>query len=189
MEYFDAQDLYDHIIKRNVFTERDAACLIRKLISALTKLHFEAGIRKYLGDPYACDRTSLPSRDLIHHKCAFDAVHRDIKPENIMYIDGKDESEEAEIRLVDFGLSHLCPRLPSSSAEVFPSQYIVGTHGFMAPETLASTAGNIVYTPSSDIWAAGCALYCILSGIPPFQSDDPDLRTKVRKRWPKIHFV
>ena len=45
----------------------------------------------------------------------------------------------------------------------------VGTAYYMSPEVLA---GN--YDMSCDIWSAGCILYTMISGYPPFQGKDEE---------------
>jgi eukaryotic-like serine/threonine-protein kinase len=67
-------------------------------------------------------------------------VHRDIKPANVFF-----PSDESAIKLVDFGLA----RLKDASDALSHSGLLVGTPGYMAPET--STVG---WTCSP--WAVFC---------------------------------
>ena len=48
-------------------------------------------------------------------------------------------------------------------------RYSCGTLHYIAPEVLSSKEG---YTVSCDIWSAGVILHLMLSGMPPFDSDD-----------------
>jgi len=82
-----------------------------------------------------------------------DLVHRDLKPENLLLADTEDESR---VIIGDFGLA--CP--PHSTEPRF-----VGTAPYGAPE---SHGPGHEYSEASDVWAAGCVLYAMLSGIPPF---------------------
>jgi len=55
-----------------------------------------------------------------------------------------------------------------------------GTPYYISPEILA---GN--YDKSCDLWAAGCILYILLCGYPPFCGDDDDeiLRNIVKGKY------
>ena len=86
--------------------------------------------------------------------------HRDLKPENFLYQDNK---EEAEIKIIDFGLSK-----KFNDAEVMSEmKTIVGTPFYVAPEVLS---GN--YDKSCDVWSIGVILYILLCGYPPFDGDN-----------------
>lgn len=80
--------------------------------------------------------------------------HRDIKFENIMF---ESEEEDAEVKLIDFGLSKICdPK----------SQYMtdeVGTIYTMAPQVVRG-----VYTSAADCWSLGVVTYMLLSNSKPF---------------------
>ena len=76
-------------------------------------------------------------------------LHRDIKPDNIMIGPGNSK-EEADARLVDFGLS-----TPSKDGEV---KGLAGTPWFMAPEIM----NNKSYDSSVDIYALGITFYLFL---------------------------
>lgn len=51
--------------------------------------------------------------------------------------------------------------------EVFKADGRYGTEGCFAPESLL----NFEYSFKTDVWQAGCILYCMLCGHPPFHSD------------------
>ena len=94
----------------------------------------------------------------------FGIVHRDIKPENILMTD---ESEESDIKLVDFGLSKI----------IGPNELCnepFGTLSYVGPEVLLQKP----YGKSVDIWSIGILAYLFLSGTLPF--DDDDQREVVR---------
>lgn len=95
--------------------------------------------------------------------------HRDIKPENILFTDSDDIST---LKIADFGLS----RVFSNENKTMSS--IVGTTFYMAPEVLR---GN--YNEKCDIWSAGCILYIMLCGRPPFYAkNDEELIRKIKSK-------
>lgn len=52
---------------------------------------------------------------------------------------------------------------------------MVGTIGYMAPESIQ----RLCYSAESDIWSAGVILYCVLTGIPPFNSEDKHISHRI----------
>jgi serine/threonine protein kinase len=91
-------------------------------------------------------------------------VHRDLKLENIMM---RDNSENAEPVLVDFGLAKF----------IGPEQTVCepfGTLGYAAPEVLQKHP----YSFSCDVWSLGCIMYGLLCGDLPF--DDDSQRETIR---------
>lgn len=80
-------------------------------------------------------------------------VHRDLKPENLLLASQDDDSS---VVVGDFGLA--CP--PGTREPRF-----VGTAPYGAPECHGP---EHIFSEASDVWSAGCILYALLSGIPPF---------------------
>lgn len=93
-------------------------------------------------------------------------AHRDIKPENFLF---ETKSKDSDIKIIDFGLS----RILSSKDEGKGKKGLermdtkAGTPSYVSPEVLA---GN--YGIECDMWSAGCVLYILLCGYPPFYGDD-----------------
>jgi serine/threonine protein kinase len=83
-------------------------------------------------------------------------VHRDIKSGNIML---GDASEDANVKLGDFGTSMFLPR----GSETLAVDELVGTVWFMSPESLSHT-----YVKASDVWSIGVLAYQLLTGVMPF---------------------
>lgn len=105
----------------------------------------------------------------INYCHAHGVCHRDIKPENILFADRDDLST---LKIADFGLS----RVFSSEDKIMTS--IVGTTFYMSPEVL-----NGSYNEKCDIWSAGCILYIMLCGRPPFYAkNDRDLMRKIQSK-------
>ena len=65
----------------------------------------------------------------VKHLHEHNIVHRDLKPENFLM---NDESEEAEIKLIDFGLS----KRFSQKDQMQKMHTVVGTSYYVAPEVL-----------------------------------------------------
>lgn len=105
------------------------------------------------------------ARDLTHsiatglfYLHSFGIAHRDLKPENILMTD---ESDEAQPKLVDFGLSKI----------VGPNEKCndpFGTLSYVAPEVLLQKP----YDKSVDLWSLGVIIYLLISGTLPFDDDD-----------------
>jgi len=120
-------ELFDRIVKLEKFSEKDAAELMKKILSAVQHLHE-------------------------HNIC-----HRDLKPENFLF---KNNKENAEIKIIDFGLSKKFSKQESSMTT------IVGTPFYVAPEVLSGK-----YDTQCDLWSCGVILFVLLCGYPPFDGD------------------
>lgn len=95
----------------------------------------------------------------IAHMHAVGIVHRDLKPDNLLY---SDKSEDAVIKIIDFGLSKKIVK-PSSLHS------LVGTPYYVAPEVLNE---DINYGRACDLWSIGVMVYVMLVGYPPFDGED-----------------
>ena len=87
-------------------------------------------------------------------------VHRDIKPSNVM-VTGDDT-----VKVMDFGIARA---MSDSSATMTQTQAVVGTAQYFSPE---QARGETV-DARSDLYSAGCLLYELLTGRPPFTGDSP----------------
>jgi len=101
-------------------------------------------------------------------------LHRDIKPGNFLFVD---ESDEARLKAVDFGLA--VPFQPSDLPMDLGS--FDGTPWYMAPEMLRSEV-----VPASDVFAAGVMAYQLLAGRFPFDDRDSPRSPSLSKVWKSI---
>ena len=97
-------------------------------------------------------------------------VHRDLKPENVMLVTRTEEPELAKV--LDFGIAKVpVATLSRSGGEQVLTRMgaIFGTPEYMAPE---QAVGDVVDS-RADLYALGVILYELLTGVRPFDSDDP----------------
>jgi predicted Ser/Thr protein kinase len=130
---------------------------------------------RQLDDFLASQDTPLEQRIEIIRKVALaigyahdqGVVHRDLKPQNIL-VDARGEP-----RIVDFGIAKrlgLLETPPGATAQTAPdvppptspSEGVVGTYGYIAPEQAAGQAVD----GRADIYALGVLLYHVITGGP-----------------------
>jgi len=92
-------------------------------------------------------------------------VHRDLKPENIFIV--HDDQGHEVVKLVDFGLAKLLGA-PEQREKLTRAGLVFGTPTYMSPE---QAAGGII-DERTDLYAAGIVLFELLTGRPPFETDD-----------------
>lgn len=92
----------------------------------------------------------------IYYFHSYGIVHRDLKLDNIMMID---ETDDSDIKVVDFGLSKMI-----GPGETCSEPY--GTLGYAAPEVLERKN----YGKEVDIWGLGIISYILLTGLSPFEN-------------------
>ncbi|MGV8908699.1 MAG: Stk1 family PASTA domain-containing Ser/Thr kinase [Propionicimonas sp.] len=87
-------------------------------------------------------------------------VHRDIKPANVMLTTG------GVVKVMDFGIARA---VADTSATMTQTAAVIGTAQYLSPEQARGETVDF----RSDIYSAGCLLYELLVGRPPFQGDSP----------------
>ncbi|WP_433233400.1 protein kinase domain-containing protein [Micromonospora sp. CA-248260] len=92
------------------------------------------------------------------HGVGVDVVHRDLKPSNVMLL------RTGAIKVLDFGMGRI---LDDEAGRVTSTGVTVGTARYMAPEQFLAAA----VTPAADLYALGCVLFELLTGVPPFVSE------------------
>src|SRR3954451_51920 len=87
-------------------------------------------------------------------------VHRDIKPANVMM------TTNGDVKVMDFGIARA---MADASSTMTQTQAVIGTAQYLSPE---QARGETV-DARSDLYSAGCLLYELLTGRPPFVADSP----------------
>jgi len=87
-------------------------------------------------------------------------IHRDIKPGNVML------TPSGDVKVMDFGIARA---ISDASSAMTQTAAVVGTAQYLSPE---QARGETVDS-RSDVYSAGCLLYELLTGRPPFVGDSP----------------
>lgn len=114
-------------------------------------------------------RKILPERALELTRGVLDAlsyshrsgiIHRDIKPANVML------TPHGTVKVMDFGIARA---ISDTATSMTQTAAVIGTAQYLSPE---QARGEKV-DARSDIYSAGCLLYELLLGRPPFVGDSP----------------
>lgn len=111
-------------------------------------------------DARAVAKTLLGVLDALHSKSPCPVVHRDLKPENLLLASPHDDSD---ILLADFGFARHVDPIHNVWCHT-----LCGTPAFVAPEIVR----GVPYGTLCDLWSAGCLLYMLLGGYPPFAGEN-----------------
>ncbi|MDF9717084.1 Stk1 family PASTA domain-containing Ser/Thr kinase [Nocardioides sp. ChNu-153] len=87
-------------------------------------------------------------------------IHRDIKPGNVML------TPSGDVKVMDFGIARA---VSEASSTMTQTAAVVGTAQYLSPE---QARGETVDS-RSDVYSAGCLVYELLTGRPPFVGDSP----------------
>jgi serine/threonine-protein kinase len=106
-------------------------------------------------------------------------IHRDLKPDNVIVTRKRDGKEIAKV--VDFGIAKAVSDAPQDA--LTRSGLVIGTPEFMSPEQLLGDPVDA----RTDIYALGCMLYQMLSGMKPFDADTREQMIRRRLHEPPPH--
>lgn len=89
-------------------------------------------------------------------------IHKDINPGNIIY-----NQATGQLKIIDLGIA---TALSASALKMEPGSAMEGTLAYMAPEQTGRINRSIDYR--ADFYALGATLYELLTGRPPFETQD-----------------
>jgi len=89
-------------------------------------------------------------------------VHRDVKPANLLVVEPEGVAEF--VKVIDFGIA-----AQDGGAALTRTGMVVGTPGFIAPETLRGAEA----TARSDVYSLGMTLYVLLTGAMAHRGETP----------------
>jgi WD40 repeat protein/serine/threonine protein kinase len=144
-----------------------------------------------------CDTARLATRErlelfiqvcqAVQHAHQKGIIHRDLKPTNILITE---QDGHAVSKVIDFGIAKATEQELTERTLFTRFNQMMGTPAYMSPEQ-AGHGGTDIDT-RSDIYALGVLLYELLTGRPPFSTDelakaglDEVLRTIREKEAPK----
>src|ERR1700712_514170 len=87
-------------------------------------------------------------------------IHRDIKPGNVMI------TQNGQVKVMDFGIARA---LASGATTMTQTSAVIGTAQYLSPEQARGESVDA----RSDVYAAGCVLFELVVGPPPFVGDSP----------------
>ncbi|HEY4019806.1 MAG TPA: Stk1 family PASTA domain-containing Ser/Thr kinase [Pseudonocardiaceae bacterium] len=87
-------------------------------------------------------------------------VHRDVKPANVMI------TKTGAVKVMDFGIARA---VADGQAQMTQTAAVIGTAQYLSPEQARGESVDA----RSDVYAAGCVLFELLTGEPPFTGDSP----------------
>ncbi len=105
--------------------------------------------------------------DAMEYAHSFGVLHRDLKPSNVLISQSRAGIEV--VKVVDFGIAKLLPRVSRETLNLTKTGELFGSPFYMSPEQCMGEELD----ERSDIYSMGCVMYEVLTGSPPFKSDNP----------------
>jgi len=109
-------------------------------------------------DPEAVRDLMAQAADAIGAAHRAGIVHRDVKPANLMVTPAR------QVKITDFGIARA-----SDGLGLTGTGQVMGTPQYLSPEQARGEGVDA----RSDVYSAGCLLYELVTGTPPFTGDSP----------------
>jgi len=93
-------------------------------------------------------------------------LHRDLKPDNVIVVPPSHEGDEETAKVVDFGLAKV--RDVAAQSALTQTGAVIGTLYYMSPEQCSGEELDA----RADVYSLGAMLYEMLTGNPPFRSNN-----------------
>ena len=93
-------------------------------------------------------------------------LHRDLKPDNVIIVPPSHEGDEETAKVVDFGLAKV--RDVTAQTALTQTGAVIGTLYYMSPEQCSGEELDA----RADVYSLGAMLYEMLTGGPPFRSNN-----------------
>ena len=101
----------------------------------------------------------------VQHAHSRGIIHRDLKPSNLLVTA---DSGAARPVVIDFGIARALNTDPNAALATETGR-VLGTPAYMSPEQ--ASAGLGAADTRADVYALGCVLYELLTGLPPFDHE------------------
>lgn len=122
--------------------------------------------------------------DALQYAHAHGVLHRDVKPANVML-------SGTHAIVADFGLARLIDETnltKSGTNRLTSTGFVVGSPTYMSPE---QALGDVLIDERSDLFAFGCVLYEMLTGVAPFEAPTAQsmIARKVNGMFVPVHVM
>ena len=179
---------HPHIVRlEEVYETPDHMFLILELCTGgemLDRLNSQRGFRysEKIANGYI--KTMVNSIRYVHEH---NITHRDLKLENFLL---QDQTDEADLKLIDFGLSRHFKKAEKMNVPVGTPYYVApevlnGNYDEKvgrSPSPLAPLFAHTHPPPQCDLWSLGVITYMLLSGTPPFAGNgENEILSRVKK--------
>ena len=129
---------------------------LRDLLMESSRLHYSRSVPIFLQIASAMEHA---------HKQG--VLHRDLKPGNIM-LTARDGDLDF-VKIVDFGLAKILPHAEVQASTLTNTGDVFGSPAYMSPEQCLGQKVD----HRADIYALGCLMYEVLTGVLPLHGDSP----------------
>lgn len=124
--------------------------------------------RSHVLSPLSATRIAIQLLSALQCAANSGVIHRDVKPDNI-YLISQGESEDDVVKLIDFGIAHHNDTKDAHLTTLTQAGAMYGTPQYISPEQINSHAD---IDQRADLYAVGVILYEMLTGAPPFVSNN-----------------